>query len=91
MDLRVLLLLLTFTFTFTCIQGAVPKCCVQTSRIPLSILQEVEKVEVQSRHGACEIDALVLHHNGKKYCAKPRAKKVLETLRHIKLGTQHMA
>uniref|UniRef100_A0A3B1ISS3 Chemokine interleukin-8-like domain-containing protein n=1 Tax=Astyanax mexicanus TaxID=7994 RepID=A0A3B1ISS3_ASTMX len=66
-------------------------CCVQTSRIPLSILQEVEKVEVQSRHGACEIDALVLHHNGKKYCAKPRAKKVLETLRHIKLGTQHMA
>ncbi|XP_072514510.1 C-C motif chemokine 27b [Salminus brasiliensis] len=57
MDLRVLLLVLCIAFTS--VQGAVPKCCVQTSRVPLTILQEVEKFDVQSRHGACDIDALV--------------------------------
>ncbi|KAL6472380.1 hypothetical protein MHYP_G00185680 [Metynnis hypsauchen] len=88
MDLKVLLLVLSITFTS--VQGAVPTCCVQTSRIPLAILQEVEKYDVQNRNGVCEIDAVVLHHKGKKYCALPRAKTVLQIIHKKKMGSKYI-
>uniref|UniRef100_A0A4W4FSB7 Chemokine interleukin-8-like domain-containing protein n=1 Tax=Electrophorus electricus TaxID=8005 RepID=A0A4W4FSB7_ELEEL len=39
--------------------GAIPRCCIKTSWVPLPLLKRVEKFEVQTRHGACEIDAVV--------------------------------
>ncbi|XP_052360208.1 C-C motif chemokine 27b [Oncorhynchus keta] len=83
MDLRVLAFVLCVTIYS--IQGAIPKCCVGTSRnIPLSLLMRVERYDVQHNHGACEIDAVVLHANGRKYCADPRVKKVLGVAMQIR-------
>uniref|UniRef100_A0A4W5PZZ6 Chemokine interleukin-8-like domain-containing protein n=1 Tax=Hucho hucho TaxID=62062 RepID=A0A4W5PZZ6_9TELE len=83
MDLRVLALVLCVAIYS--IQGAIPKCCVRTSRsIPLSTLMRVERYDVQHSHGACEIDAVVLHVNGRRYCADPRVKKVLRVAMQIR-------
>ncbi|CAB1318500.1 unnamed protein product [Coregonus sp. 'balchen'] len=83
MDLRVLALMLCVTIYS--IQGAIPKCCVGTSRsIPLSILMRVERYDVQHSHGACEINAVVLHANGRKYCANPRVKKIVRAAMQIR-------
>ncbi|KAL0965526.1 hypothetical protein UPYG_G00282460 [Umbra pygmaea] len=71
MDLRVLILLLGVTVYS--IHGAIPKCCTGTSRnIPLKILKRVERCYFQNNDGACDIKALVLLTNKKKYCAHPR-------------------
>ncbi|XP_035391751.1 C-C motif chemokine 27b [Electrophorus electricus] len=78
MDPKVLLLVLCMTLIPVQVLGAIPRCCIKTSWVPLPLLKRVEKFEVQTRHGACEIDAVVLHFKGKLFCAHPKAAKFLK-------------
>uniref|UniRef100_A0A671Q7S9 Chemokine interleukin-8-like domain-containing protein n=1 Tax=Sinocyclocheilus anshuiensis TaxID=1608454 RepID=A0A671Q7S9_9TELE len=65
-----------------------PKCCVETTKkFPLEILLKVTKYDVQTSHGVCAIDALVLHAKDKRYCATPKLERVLQIL--LKLKTRH--
>lgn len=82
MDLRVVALVFIGIIS---IQGAIPKCCVATSKhFPRSILLNVEQVEIQHSHGACEIKAVILYANGKKYCANPKVRRILKELEQIR-------
>ncbi|XDV54792.1 hypothetical protein PO909_023006 [Leuciscus waleckii] len=77
MDLVVLAILLSITFS--AVQGATPKCCVQTTKkFPLEVLRKVMKYDVQTDQGVCAIDALVLYTKDKKYCATPKLEKILK-------------
>ncbi|XP_076876748.1 C-C motif chemokine 27b [Brachyhypopomus gauderio] len=87
MDPKVILLVLCITFTS--VQGAIPKCCVGISRIPLAILADVRKYDVQTRNGACDIDAVVLHHKGKRYCASLRVKRIMQVLQKSRIGARN--
>ncbi|CAL8249239.1 unnamed protein product [Merluccius merluccius] len=86
----VLLLLLLAAFCITSTEAGIPKCCIQTSkRIPLRLLVEVEKWEVQLSNGACDIPALILHVRNRKkpVCADPRVKKRFR--RKLRFGAHH--
>ncbi|XP_067289718.1 C-C motif chemokine 27b [Pseudorasbora parva] len=84
MDLRVLAILLSITFSAA--QGATPKCCVETTKkFPLEILLKVTKYDVQTSHGVCAIDALVLHANDKRYCATPKLERFLQIIQKQKM------
>uniref|UniRef100_A0A671MDW9 Chemokine interleukin-8-like domain-containing protein n=1 Tax=Sinocyclocheilus anshuiensis TaxID=1608454 RepID=A0A671MDW9_9TELE len=68
------------------IVSVTPKCCVETTnRFPLEILMKVSKYEVQTSHGICAIDALVLHARDKRYCATPKLQRFLQTLLKLKM------
>ncbi|XP_016110058.1 C-C motif chemokine 28-like isoform X2 [Sinocyclocheilus grahami] len=74
--------------TFSTVQGITPKCCVEmTKMFPLEILRKVTKYEVQTNHGVCTINALVLHVKDKRYCATPRLERILQNL--LKLKSRH--
>ncbi|XP_057177662.1 C-C motif chemokine 27b [Triplophysa rosa] len=79
MDPLVLGILLSITFS--AVQGVTPTCCIETTRIPLKLLVKVDKYDVQTSRGACDINALVLHVGHKRYCADPRQKRKLRRLR----------
>uniref|UniRef100_A0A8C2JN57 Chemokine interleukin-8-like domain-containing protein n=1 Tax=Cyprinus carpio TaxID=7962 RepID=A0A8C2JN57_CYPCA len=67
------------SLTFSAVQGATPKCCVDTTKkLSLEILQKVTKYDVQTRHGVCSINALVLYASEKRYCATPRIERLLQ-------------
>ncbi|XP_077099826.1 C-C motif chemokine 27b [Siphateles boraxobius] len=79
MELVVLAILLSITFS--AVQGATPKCCVETTiKFPLEVLQKVTKYDVQTHQGVCAIDALVLHVKNKRYCAKPKLERLLKMM-----------
>ncbi|KAF4108473.1 hypothetical protein G5714_011232 [Onychostoma macrolepis] len=72
--------------TFSAVQGITPKCCVETTKkFPLDILMKVTKYEVQTSHGVCAINALVLHANDKRYCATPKLERFLQILQKLKM------
>ncbi|XP_043087593.1 C-C motif chemokine 27b [Puntigrus tetrazona] len=78
--------------TFSAVQGGTPKCCVETTKkFPLEILMKVTKYEVQTSHGVCAIDALVLYARDKRYCATPRLEQFLQFLLKLKAqrGLKH--
>ncbi|XP_010890771.1 C-C motif chemokine 27a [Esox lucius] len=88
MDLRLMVLLLFLcALAITTTEGGIPKCCVKISKdFPPNLLMKVEKVDVQKNNGACEINALVLHVKGKKYCAHPKVKRKLKKIQRRKGG-----
>nr|AXF84134.1 chemokine ligand 27b [Ctenopharyngodon idella] len=58
--MALIVLAILLSITFSAVQGATPKCCVETTkRFPLEILMKVTKYDVQTSHGVCSIDALV--------------------------------
>ncbi|XP_031414476.1 C-C motif chemokine 27b [Clupea harengus] len=78
MDLRGLALILFLSLPTI---GAIPKCCVEISpKVPLNILMMVDKYDVQSSQGVCDIDAIKLHVKGKRYCAHPKVLKILQVI-----------
>ncbi|KAG5261762.1 hypothetical protein AALO_G00288060 [Alosa alosa] len=77
MDFRALVLILFLSLPTIV---AIPKCCVKTPIVPINILMMVNKYDVQSSYGICDIDAVKLHVNGKRYCAHPKVIKILELL-----------
>ncbi|KAK2823252.1 hypothetical protein Q7C36_019852 [Tachysurus vachellii] len=79
MDFKILLLILCITFT--AVQGFIPPCCIATAPIRGGLLKRVEKFTIQKINGRCDINALVLHVNGKRYCAPVKQKKLLQKLR----------
>nr|XP_046201150.1 C-C motif chemokine 27a [Oncorhynchus gorbuscha] len=90
MDLRVMVMLLFLcALAITTAEGGIPKCCVTTSMdIPTNVLRKVERAEMQRNNGACEINALVLHVKGKKFCAHPKVKRKLKRMQRKKDGKQ---
>ncbi|XP_042621579.1 C-C motif chemokine 27b [Cyprinus carpio] len=84
MELLVFGILLSVTFS--AVQGVTPRCCVETiKRFPLEILMKVSKYEVQTSHGACAIDALILHARDQRYCATPKLQRFLQILLKLKM------
>ncbi|KAF7701021.1 C-C motif chemokine 27b [Silurus meridionalis] len=77
MDFKILLLFLCITFVS--VQGFIPRCCVKTAPVNPRLLKRVEKFSVQNR-SLCDIEALVLHVNGKTLCAPLRQKKHLQKI-----------
>ncbi|CAL9708024.1 unnamed protein product [Knipowitschia caucasica] len=62
------------------IQAGIPKCCVSIQNdIPLRALLQVQRWELQSSSGACDIDALVLRVKNvqRPICAHPKVKRLL--------------
>ncbi|KAG7476573.1 hypothetical protein MATL_G00084420 [Megalops atlanticus] len=91
MDLKVAAVLLVLCATVTITEGAIPKCCVATTKlIPPHILRKVDKFDVQTSHGTCEIDALILHVKGKKYCAHPDVKRILRQVQRNRREKQRV-
>ncbi|XP_046900494.1 C-C motif chemokine 27b [Hypomesus transpacificus] len=85
MDLRVFALMLCAGVWFADVQGAIPKCCVATSKhFPQSLLMSVERYEMQNSHGPCDIEALILYANGKKYCSDLRVRRILRRLKQMR-------
>ncbi|KAJ8262828.1 hypothetical protein COCON_G00152850 [Conger conger] len=69
--------LLIWVLSLTC-EGAIPKCCVATSKaMSPSLLRRMERIEVQSSAGVCNINALIVHVKGKKYCVHVAARNIL--------------
>uniref|UniRef100_A0A8C2GHN6 Chemokine interleukin-8-like domain-containing protein n=1 Tax=Cyprinus carpio TaxID=7962 RepID=A0A8C2GHN6_CYPCA len=72
------------------IVSVTPRCCVETiKRFPLEILMKVSKYEVQTSHGACAIDALILHARDQRYCATPKLQRFLQILLKLKMRHVH--
>uniref|UniRef100_A0A671MET1 Chemokine interleukin-8-like domain-containing protein n=1 Tax=Sinocyclocheilus anshuiensis TaxID=1608454 RepID=A0A671MET1_9TELE len=80
-----------FVFVKTCISSITtkkepqgyppPRCCVTIlEKIPRRILRLVSRCEIQSKYGACHIDALILHIRNKLFCAHPRLLKKLKKI-----------
>ncbi|XP_041755993.1 C-C motif chemokine 28-like [Coregonus clupeaformis] len=90
MDLRVMAMLLFLcALAITTTEGGIPKCCVKASMdIPTYLLRKVERAEMQRNNGACEINALVLHVQGKRLCAHPKVKRKLKRVQRRKGGKQ---
>ncbi|KAJ8413967.1 hypothetical protein AAFF_G00065650 [Aldrovandia affinis] len=62
-------------------EGAIPKCCVTTSKlIQPSILRKVESVIIQKSSGVCEVPALILIVKGRAFCAHPAVLKILKKI-----------
>ncbi|XP_028852617.1 C-C motif chemokine 27a [Denticeps clupeoides] len=69
MDLRVACLLLFLSATFIGTEGG-PKCCLSVSRtIPDNILLKVKTHSLQTTSGECDINAIILHTERKRFCA----------------------
>ncbi|KAG7481163.1 hypothetical protein MATL_G00063780 [Megalops atlanticus] len=85
MSLKVVtLFLLLCAIIIIITEGAIPKCCVTTSKsIPGYILRKTERFDFQSRRGVCEIDSLILYAKGKKYCAHPMVKRRLKKIQKL--------
>ncbi|XP_051508690.1 C-C motif chemokine 27a [Myxocyprinus asiaticus] len=76
-----LLLLVLCAAILTSTEGAIPKCCVELSKnIPRQMLLKVSKYEIQTKYGVCDIDAVIIHLNGKRICAHPKVKKLLRKI-----------
>ncbi|XP_016318073.1 C-C motif chemokine 27 [Sinocyclocheilus anshuiensis] len=64
-----------------------PRCCVTIlEKIPRRILRLVSRCEIQSKYGACHIDALILHIRNKLFCAHPRLLKKLKKIHESQPG-----
>ncbi|XP_035235733.1 C-C motif chemokine 27a [Anguilla anguilla] len=82
--------LLLWVFTLTC-EGAMPKCCLYTDRsITPRLLRRAEKIEVQSSGGFCDINALIIHVKGKKFCAHLPKKEILTKILKRRSGKKRM-
>ncbi|XP_063068609.1 C-C motif chemokine 27b [Engraulis encrasicolus] len=78
MDFRALILI--FCLSLPAI-GAIPKCCVKTTPfVPMYFLKQVDKYDIQSSNGFCDIDAVKLHVKGKRYCASKNVIKILNMI-----------
>ncbi|KAJ8287208.1 hypothetical protein GJAV_G00048910 [Gymnothorax javanicus] len=83
MYLRIAVVLLVLCASVTVTEGSSFQCCVAvTHKIPRRILKRVDSIVMQKKAGACEIEAVVLHVDKKKYCA---SKELLPRLKpHMK-------
>ncbi|KAL2087691.1 hypothetical protein ACEWY4_016519 [Coilia grayii] len=78
MDLRAFILILCLSLPAI---GAIPKCCVKTTPfVPIPVLKLVDKYDVQSSNGVCDIDAVKLHVKGRRYCADRNVIKILQVI-----------
>ncbi|XP_051542347.1 C-C motif chemokine 27b [Myxocyprinus asiaticus] len=88
MDLIVLGIVLSITFS--AVQGATPKCCISTAkRFPLELLQSVNKYDIQTSRGACDINALVLHVENRRLCADRKMERILQRIQKSKMQNRH--
>ncbi|KAA0714479.1 hypothetical protein E1301_Tti022093 [Triplophysa tibetana] len=77
----VLLLIMCVTI-FTSTEGL--SCCLDVSnRIHPKLLRNVSRYEIQKKSGICDIDAVILHIDHRRICARLR---VLKALMKIKRG-----
>ncbi|XP_035807482.2 C-C motif chemokine 27a [Amphiprion ocellaris] len=84
MDLKIVLVvvcLYALVITFT---EGIPKCCIKTKNIPRKALLKVERFEMQTSSGACDIPALVLYLKNQRnpICAHPKMKAPMMILLH---------
>ncbi|XP_076005587.1 C-C motif chemokine 27a [Genypterus blacodes] len=71
----VCVLVCLFTLAIISTEAGIPKCCMATTNfVPLHMLQRVQRWEMQSGSGACDVAALVLHLRNERrpICAHPK-------------------
>ncbi|XP_051965132.1 C-C motif chemokine 28-like [Xyrauchen texanus] len=75
-----LLLLVLCAAILTSTEVVIPNCCVRVSgRIPRQMLRRVSRYEIQTKSGACDIDAVILHIKGHRpLCAHPKELKLVK-------------
>ncbi|XP_051807234.1 C-C motif chemokine 27a [Acanthochromis polyacanthus] len=77
MDLKVVLVIVClYALAITFTEG-IPKCCIRTKKsVSTKTLMKVERFEMQTSSGACDIPALVLYIKNQKnpICAPPKMK-----------------
>ncbi|XP_051524537.1 C-C motif chemokine 28-like isoform X2 [Myxocyprinus asiaticus] len=79
---RSLLLLALCAAVLTSTEGAIPNCCVgHSKKMPWQLLVKVSSYEIQTKLGVCDIDAVILHFQGKKICAHPKVQKFLQKIK----------
>ncbi|XP_051950984.1 C-C motif chemokine 28-like [Xyrauchen texanus] len=80
-----LVLLVLCAAILTSTEGGIPNCCVKLSKnIPKHLLLQVSRYEIQTRYGACDMDAVIIHLKGKILCAHPKLKDLLRKIDQIK-------
>ncbi|KAJ8285403.1 hypothetical protein GJAV_G00026410 [Gymnothorax javanicus] len=83
------LLLALFLFIWVCSltsEGAIPRCCVATSKMSPRLLRKAERIEYQSSGGVCDISAFIVHIKRRKYCVNPSMKKLIRKMRPRRKG-----
>ncbi|NWI57103.1 CCL28 protein, partial [Calyptomena viridis] len=60
-------------------------CCMKISdEIPKGILRRVETFEIQKAHGLCNLEAVILYIENKKFCVSPQIRKVKKWMKKMK-------
>ncbi|NXP20527.1 CCL28 protein, partial [Scytalopus superciliaris] len=76
---------LTLLLLFPALFPGVFTCCRQVSEeIPKGILQRVEWFEIQKADGLCNLEAVILHIEDKKFCVSPHIKRVKKWMKKMK-------
>ncbi|KAG5835047.1 hypothetical protein ANANG_G00267950 [Anguilla anguilla] len=80
MDLKIAAFLLVLFATVTISEGGKYGCCLKTSKRITRPMWKMDKYYIQQKGGFCEIDAVILHAKGRKYCLSSELLPVIEKL-----------